>query len=39
MTTTTSDGELDLLLGKMKSAAAPLRDVLRELHARYAIDR
>jgi glutaminase len=31
-----SDGELDLLLGKMKAAAAPLRDVLRELHARYA---
>lgn len=30
------DGELDLLLGKMKSAASPLRDVLREIHARYA---
>src|SRR5437868_4169521 len=28
--------ELDLLIGKMKTAAAPLRDVLRELHARYA---
>jgi glutaminase len=32
----TDDGELDLLLGKMKSAASPLRDVLREIHARYA---
>jgi glutaminase len=30
------DGELDLLLGKMKSAASPLREVLREIHARYA---
>ncbi len=28
--------ELDLLIGKMKTAAAPLREVLRELHARYA---
>jgi len=28
--------ELDLLIGKMKTAAAPLRDVLRELHAKYA---
>src|SRR6476660_2902234 len=28
--------EVDLLIGKMKTAAAPLRDVLRELHARYA---
>src|SRR6476620_653064 len=28
--------ELDLLIGKMKTAAAPLRDVLRDLHARYA---
>ena len=28
--------EVDLLIGKMKSAAAPLRDVLRDLHARYA---
>jgi glutaminase len=25
---------MDLLLGRMKSAAAPLRDVLREMHAR-----
>jgi len=28
--------EVELLIGKMKTAAAPLRDVLRELHARYA---
>ncbi|HEY2415412.1 MAG TPA: glutaminase A [Pirellulaceae bacterium] len=28
--------ELDLLIGKMKTAAAPLREVLRDLHARYA---
>jgi glutaminase len=35
-TSTSDDGELDLLLGKMKSAAAPLREVLRDLHARYA---
>ena len=26
---------LDVLLNKMKSAAAPLRDILRELHAKY----
>ena len=31
-----SDNHLDLLLGKMKSAAAPLRETLRELHAKYA---
>ncbi len=31
-----STDELDLLIGKMKTAAAPLREVLRELHARYA---
>jgi glutaminase len=31
-----SVNELDLLVGKMKSAAAPLREVLRDLHARYA---
>ena len=31
--------ELDLLIGKMKTAAAPLRDVLRDVHARYgAVD-
>ncbi len=28
--------DLDLLLNKMKSAAAPIREVLRELHAKYA---
>jgi len=33
---TTNRDEIDLLVGKMKAAAAPLRDVLRELHARYA---
>jgi glutaminase len=33
---TTPHNEVDLLIGKMKSAAAPLRDVLRDLHARYA---
>ena len=32
----TGDGELDLLLGKVKSAASPLRDVLRDIHSRYA---
>ncbi|MEX0978891.1 MAG: glutaminase, partial [Pirellulales bacterium] len=39
MTTSSNDGDLDLLLDKMKAAAAPLRDVLRELHARYATER
>jgi glutaminase len=29
--------EVDLLIGKMKTAAAPLREVLRDLHARYAV--
>jgi glutaminase len=28
--------ELDLLLGRMKTAAAPLRETLREIHALYA---
>ena len=32
----THDGEVDLLLGRLKSAAAPLREVLREVHARHA---
>jgi glutaminase len=32
----TNDNELDLLVGRMKAAAAPLRSVLREIHARYA---
>lgn len=31
-----NDTELDLLVGRMKVAAAPLRDVLRQIHARYA---
>jgi glutaminase A len=31
-----NDPELDLLVGRMKAAAAPLRDVLRDIHARYA---
>ncbi len=36
MTATSSDQELDLLVGRMKAAAAPIREVLREIHARYA---
>lgn len=36
MSAPANDNELDLLLGKMKTAAAPLREVLRDLHARYA---
>jgi glutaminase len=32
----TNDGELDRLVSRMKAAAAPLRDVLREIHARHA---
>lgn len=31
-----NDHELDLLVGRMKAAASPLRDVLRDLHARFA---
>jgi glutaminase len=31
-----NDNELDLLVGRMKSAIAPLREVLREIHSRYA---
>jgi glutaminase len=34
-----SDGELDLLVGRMKAAAAPLREVLRDLHGRIAQER
>jgi glutaminase len=30
------DAEIDLLLGKMKAVAAPIRDVLREMHSRFA---
>jgi len=33
---TTRPDEVDLLIGKMKTAAAPLREVLREIHARHA---
>lgn len=36
MSIQSDNGELDLLLGKMKSAAAPLREVLREIYDRYA---
>lgn len=32
--TSTDDNEIDLLLGKMKSAAAPIREVLRDIHSR-----
>jgi len=31
-----NDSELDLLVGRMKAAAAPLREVLRDLHIRHA---
>lgn len=30
--------ELDLLLGRMKAAAAPIRDVLREIHDKHALN-
>jgi glutaminase len=30
------DNDLDLLVGRVKSAAAPLREILRELHASHA---
>jgi glutaminase len=36
--TTSNDAEMDLLVGRMKAAAAPLREVLREIHARHAQD-
>ena len=36
MSVSSNDVELDLLIGRMKAAAAPLRDVLREIHARHA---
>ncbi len=32
--TANDDTEIDLLLGRMKAAAAPIREVLREIHAR-----
>jgi len=31
-----NDNELDSLLGRMKAAAAPLRDLLREIHERHS---
>lgn len=34
----TDNGEVNLLLGRMKAAAAPLRDTLRELHEKYVVD-
>ena len=34
MTASSEDREVDLLLGRMKSAVAPLREVLREMHSR-----
>lgn len=36
MPATTPHDEVELLIGKMKAAVAPLRDVLRDIHARYA---
>ncbi len=33
VTSSSEDNEVDLLLGRMKSAAAPIREVLRTLHA------
>ncbi len=36
MATTSNDADLDLLVGRMKAAAAPLREVLREIHARFS---
>ena len=38
MTAPNDDHELDLLVGRMKSAAAPMRELLREIHSRYAAD-
>ena len=36
MPASTDDNELDMLIGRMKTAVAPIRDVLREIHACYA---
>lgn len=36
MHSTSDDGEIDLLLGRMKSAAAPFRQTLQEVHAKYS---
>ncbi len=35
MATSSNELELDLLLGRMKAAAAPIREVLREIHAKH----
>jgi glutaminase len=35
MASQSRNDEIDLLLGRMKSAAAPFRETLREIHARY----
>lgn len=36
MPVTSNDAELDLLVSRMKAAAAPLREVLRDIHTRHA---
>ena len=36
MPASSNENELDMLVGRMKAAAAPIREVLREIHARYA---
>ena len=36
MSASSNDNELNLLVGRMKAAAAPLRELLREIHARHA---
>lgn len=36
MSSPSDNSEIDRLLGRMKSAAAPFRETLREIHARYA---
>ncbi len=36
LTTNSDDQELDFLVGRMRSAVSPFRDVLRELHAKFS---
>ncbi len=36
MSTGSQENELDQLLGRIKSATAPLREIIRDLHTRYA---
>ena len=36
MAATSSEGGLDALIGKMRAASAPIREILRDLHARLA---